>query len=149
MSSSADAAVETVKEAAVTAVASQVTSAVNFCTLAASIEDAAASVKSEKTVIMDKASTNCQDLDLSLVSAPAELKCWNCDKFMTPNHQCGEPPSGPSSDTLPPDCGLSAKDNSKPGAVTAAASSSSYTPPGSPRRTIGRRIFPKKFVNDS
>ena len=148
ISSSPEAAEETVNGAAVTIVPSQVTSDVNSRYLAASIEDAAASVILDKTVTLDKASTDCQDLGLSLLSAPAELKCWNCDRLMALNHQCGEPLSGPSSDTLPPDCGSSAKDKLKPGSVT-AASSMSYndTPPGSPPRS--RRIFPKKFVSDS
>ena len=75
MSSSPEATSETVYEVDVSDVASQASSDVNSCTLL-----------SEKTVTMDKASTKCQDLGLSLVSAPAELKCWNCNNFMTPNH---------------------------------------------------------------
>ena len=143
MSSSPEATSETVYEVDVSDVASQASSDVNSCTLV-----------SEKTVTMDKASTKCQDLGLSLVSAPAELKCWNCNNFMTPNHQCGEPLPGPSSETLPPDCGLSAKDSCKlePGLTGASLGSparkcdssddaiSSKTPP-LPRRGLNINKF--------
>ena len=55
-------------------------------------------------------------------------RCLNCEAEMTPDHQCDATDSG----VFPP-----------------AASSPSLTPPGSPNRTIGRRIFPKKFVKET
>ena len=91
----------------------------------------AATVKSENIVNADMASKNCQQV----LPPPCEnLKCCNCEHVMTPEHQCGELPSGSSHGNL--------KDSTQ--SVTAASS----TPPGSPARTIGRRIFPKKFVTD-
>ena len=57
---------------------------------------------------------------------PEKSRCLNCEAEMTPEHQCEAKDSG----AFPPD-------------------SVSYTPPGSPKRTIGRRIFPKKFVKEA
>ena len=95
----------------------------------------AATVTSENIVIADMASKNCQQL----LPPPAEnLNCWNCEHLMTPEHQCGEPPASSSSGNL---------NNDSTQSVTVASSPSS-TPPGSPVRTFGRRIFPKKFVCD-
>ena len=95
-----------------------------------------ATVTSENIVNADMASKDCQQL---LLPPPTEnLKCWNCEQFMTPEHQCGEPSSGSSSGSLIKDGTQSVKSASPP----------SSTPPGSPARTMGRRIFPKKFVCD-
>ena len=52
---------------------------------------------------------------------PEKYSCSNCEAEMTPDHQCE---------------------------AVIAASSLSSTPLGSPNRTIGRRIFPKKFVKE-
>ena len=66
---------------------------------------------------------------------PKKSSCLNCEAVMTPDHQCD------ATDSLPPDLG-----KAKQGSVIAAGSQSS-TPPGSPLRNIGRRIFPQKTVN--
>ena len=57
---------------------------------------------------------------------PEKSRCLNCEAEMTPEHQCEATDSG----AFPPD-------------------SVSYTPPGSPNRTIGKRIFPKKYVKEA
>ena len=57
---------------------------------------------------------------------PEKSRCLNCEAEMTPEHQCEAKDSG----AFPPD-------------------SVSYTPPGSPNRTIGKRIFPKKYVKEA
>ena len=57
---------------------------------------------------------------------PEKSRCLNCEAEMTPEHQCGATDSG----AFPAD-------------------SVSYTPPWSPNRTIGRHIFPKKFVKEA
>ena len=57
---------------------------------------------------------------------PEKSRCLNCEAEMTLEHQCEATDSG----AFPPD-------------------SVSYTPPGSPNRTIGKRIFPKKYVKEA
>ena len=122
------------KQTAAVADTAQVLIAAKSETAAATTSEA--TVTSENIVNADMASKDCQQL---LLPPPTEnLKCWNCDQFMTPEHQCGEPSPGSSSGSLIKDSTQSVK----------AASSPSSTPPGSPARTMGRRIFPKKFVCD-
>ena len=109
---------------------------------AATVDAAAATEKCEKTLDSDVASTSCQQL----LPPPADVKCWNCEHLMTPEHQCEEHLPSSSSGSLSVNCGLPGQDSTQSGSVNAVSSQSS-SPPGSPRRTSGRRIFPKKFVN--
>ena len=58
--------------------------------------------------------------------------CSNCEAEMTPDHQC----EVTDSEAFPPESVI-------------PASLPNFTPPGSPKRTTGRRIFPKKFVKET
>ena len=54
---------------------------VETCAKAETVSKTTLKGTSVKTVTGDMGSASCQPL-------PAEVKCWNCDQLMTPDHQC-------------------------------------------------------------
>ena len=75
----------------------------------------------------DMASTSCKPM----LPPAADVKCWNCDILMTPEHQCEEPTPVPSSALVPPvHCSLESAPPS--GAVSDPSQTLTLSPPGKP-----------------
>ena len=87
----------------------------------------------------DMASTSCQPM----LPPAADVKCWNCDNLMTPEHQCGETTPVSSSALVPPVHG-SLESSAPSDAVSDTCKTLTSSPPGNaiaPRRGLNINTF--------